>query len=287
MTRGQPLRVFYRDRSIDYRCRSESNISNSCSLTFEQEAQVRLQEFIQTVEPSGVVEEARATVERLGCKEKLSVTDTALLEVSKAIIDGRQIFSMSALLAQSLPDLPIRPAGLGFWQTVGWAAVNSMPRRIPRLGLAVATADVATFSRVDGEKFCFASAVGKKQMKPAVEVFIPGAYVERYRTCGRSDCTQDRCLAFASYQTLVPPIPERIAQNFSNIRDCFIVWEVDHWVRVDTKGNPVNRAHLDPAIVKPIHGDVWELIEVWDLTPLEHAAFGSLLTKLEQKTRLV
>jgi len=61
-------------------------------------------------------------------------------------------------------------------------------------------------------------------------------------------------------ETIVPLIPPRHRPKRSRIGNFHILWEVDQW----TPAPPV-----DPALLRHIRGDLWSVLAVWDLSPLE------------------
>lgn len=65
-------------------------------------------------------------------------------------------------------------------------------------------------------------------------------------------------------RAMVPPIPPGHRPRRYRLRRHLILFEADQWERVP-------RPPGDPALLRPIHGDLAVVEHVWDLTPLEQA----------------
>lgn len=67
--------------------------------------------------------------------------------------------------------------------------------------------------------------------------------------------------------TVVPPIPPRHRPRRRNWRlsSYHILWEVERW--------DLTPPH-DPALLRHIRGDLWAVLAVWDLTPVERLVLG-------------
>lgn len=68
-----------------------------------------------------------------------------------------------------------------------------------------------------------------------------------------------------SAHTLMPIIPPEHRPNQNRLHLFHILWEVEAW-------EPV--APRDPALLKHIGGDLWEVVAMWDLTDLERAVLS-------------
>lgn len=66
-------------------------------------------------------------------------------------------------------------------------------------------------------------------------------------------------------QTIVPITPPRFRPKRSHISNFHVLWEVEEWKLVPP---------IDPALVRHIRGDLWTVMAVWDLTPLERAVLA-------------
>ena len=67
-------------------------------------------------------------------------------------------------------------------------------------------------------------------------------------------------------QTVVPTIPPRHRPKGKRLGMFHILWEVEQW-------DPT--PPVDPALVRHIRGDLWAVIAMWDLTPLERAVLAA------------
>jgi hypothetical protein len=62
--------------------------------------------------------------------------------------------------------------------------------------------------------------------------------------------------------TIVPLIPPEHRPNRNRLPRFHILWEVEKWDPTPPR---------DPALLKWIGGDLWEVVATWDLTELERA----------------
>lgn len=69
------------------------------------------------------------------------------------------------------------------------------------------------------------------------------------------------------HRALVPIIPPRHRPARSLLRRFAILWEVEEWAKAP-------RPPGDPALLRPVAGDLWAVEAVWDLTPLERAVLA-------------
>lgn len=60
----------------------------------------------------------------------------------------------------------------------------------------------------------------------------------------------------------VPPVPPDHRPGPTQLRKFAVLWEVDEW---ETMPAPPS----DPALLRPLMGDLWTVEHVWDLTQLE------------------
>ena len=75
-----------------------------------------------------------------------------------------------------------------------------------------------------------------------------------------------RRIYFQAGETVVPTIPPRHRPKGKRIGMFHILWEVEKW-------DPT--PPVDPALVRHIRGDLWAVIAMWDLTPLERAVLAA------------
>lgn len=66
-------------------------------------------------------------------------------------------------------------------------------------------------------------------------------------------------------QTIVPITPPRFRPRRSQLNNFHVLWEVEEWRLVPP---------IDPALIRHIRGDLWSVLAVWDLTPLERAVLA-------------
>lgn len=66
-------------------------------------------------------------------------------------------------------------------------------------------------------------------------------------------------------ETVVPMIPPEHRPNRNRLHLFHVLWEVEEWTLT---------APRDPALLKHIAGDLWEVCAMWDLTDLERAVLS-------------
>lgn len=186
------------------------------------------------VEPA--VAEAKLRSYRLAFRETRRVEDRQIARGFAEIKKGRQVIALSDT---------IRAGGL-----------DELGR--PHLAVVRATAktcflrtrvDVVTYSDVHS----WAIRSGQtREIEPGtrgLSIPFPGA------TWGRSE-----------YEAIVPIIPPehrpRIGRGLAKLDGFHILWEAV-WT--------TSRAPRDPALLRHLHGDLWAVHAVWDLTDLERA----------------
>ena len=65
----------------------------------------------------------------------------------------------------------------------------------------------------------------------------------------------------------VPMVPPRVRPKTGQLKDWFILWEVDIW-----HDQPIVDPPHDPWLLKHIDGDFYSVLAGWDLSPIERAA---------------
>lgn len=66
---------------------------------------------------------------------------------------------------------------------------------------------------------------------------------------------------------LVPMVPADVRPERGQLKDRFILWEVDHWAN----SPQTVKAPVDPLLLKHLGGDLYAILASWDLTPIEQA----------------
>ena len=155
--------------------------------------------------------------------------DAALAAAYKAAAKGRPIISLRRTII----------AG-------GWHG-NGMPK------LAVARAgDTECFARWFGADMVFAdqdwNGVNQGALVNAHSVRVPVGYDGRPRNP-----------EWRAGRAMVPIVPPRHRPHWPRLRSCHVLWEAQwEWV-----------APEDPALIRRLIGDLWEVRATWDLTELE------------------
>lgn len=78
-----------------------------------------------------------------------------------------------------------------------------------------------------------------------------------------------------SVRAEVPPIPSEVVNKCQ--QGDLVVWEVDKWHKPKKTNGEIQFSTLDPVILRPISGNIMQVVAEWDLTPLEKELFGSLM----------
>ena len=68
---------------------------------------------------------------------------------------------------------------------------------------------------------------------------------------------------------MVPMVPADVRPNV-DMRDCFILWEVEKWADRSAFARP----DRDPYLLRHIAGDLYAVLAQWDLTELERAVMA-------------
>lgn len=71
---------------------------------------------------------------------------------------------------------------------------------------------------------------------------------------------------------LVPMVPADVRPDKGQLRDWYILWEVDQW----SEQSHVARVSTDPLLLKHVFSDFYAVLAAWDLTPLEESVLNSI-----------
>ena len=188
-----------------------------------------------TVDPA--IARAKVAEYRQAVKERHLEEDAAILRGYRAIAKGHKVI-----------DLPhVISLGGVFEQT-----------QLPRLAIATADMDFVHVDRDSTGRVTF-SPEGRPDSRRVKDVFRcpPGTLPATSTTAPwRSDW-------WGSMRAMIPHVPPSLRPAHS-LRNYAILFEVDEWARVP-------RPPSDPALLKHLGGDLYAVLAVWDLTPLEQA----------------
>ena len=71
---------------------------------------------------------------------------------------------------------------------------------------------------------------------------------------------------------LVPALPADVRPATGQLRQWFILWEVDKWANHSQLPEPPH----DPLLLRKIRGELYEVLAEWDLTEIERAIMSEL-----------
>lgn len=188
--------------------------------------------------------------------------EKAMFQVLTEMMDGKKFVSPTAMVNK---------------------AYKMMDGRVPGFGFAPATADVLEFradrgrvSRFDPDKDLMVSVryqVGDWQYQLDEEIYtFPRAGTRNgdYRV-GK----EHKFIA----RTQMPIIPPRV-KYAHDLEDKFIAFEVKEWqiIKDETQMeyDPPPRPHYDPLLLEHIAGDLFRVVDQWELTDLEIAILVGL-----------
>jgi hypothetical protein len=77
------------------------------------------------------------------------------------------------------------------------------------------------------------------------------------------------------WAALVPPIPIQFRPREQEIRNYFVLWEVEEW----TPFQSLARAPADPLLLQRIAHPIYTVVAQWDLSPLEQRLLESFRTR--------
>ena len=172
---------------------------------------------------------------RKAFREEHAAIDGELMRGYKAIAGGRQLIRLSTTIAAGGADAEGRP----------------------RLAIARADEPRVTFSRTNQGSVTFTPSDGwSSRVRSADRVLRLGDGTLPTRP-------NDGWIPDGRWWATMPLIPPKFRPPF-NIENYHVLWEA-----VWTRGTV--RAPHDPALLKRIGGDLFAVLAVWDLSPLEQA----------------
>lgn len=177
-------------------------------------------------------------------RAKVSEEDAAITAGYAEIAKGRRLLSLSSTLREGGEDDLHRP----------------------RLAVAPATAEVTYLTRWRNGSVAFATSDAARPEEWARDVAsagvrVRGAFPEiDYRVAYDNRLESNRWRE--SWKAMVPVVPPRFRR--SGYRSAHILFEAE-WALHQPP------APVDPALIRHLRGDLWVVLGVWDLTPLERA----------------
>lgn len=131
----------------------------------------------------------------------------------------------------------------------------------PKLGIVKADTKIAYFQKRPRGAGKFLNRKpqnwGEKKSDLAFDVLLPDNTFENWDTNLNSITIKDDIL-----QTLVPIVPAGLLPPHG-LHNYHIIWEVDKW--------NIIKAPVDPILAKRISKNMFAVLAVWDLTPIERA----------------
>ena len=170
-------------------------------------------------------------------REEANAIDGELMRGYKELAAGRQLIRLS--------------------ETIRAAGADELHR--PKLAIARADEERVTFNRNRAGAVTFSPNVGWNQMARASD-----------RVIRLGDGTLPTLpdgmwgISERDWAAIMPIIPPRLRPPH-NLSNYHVLWEAV-WTKPQTR-----RAPHDPALLKHIGGDVYAVLAVWDLTPLEQS----------------
>lgn len=205
-------------------------------------------------------EARRAFLEyRRSVRERHSDEDEAIMRAYREAAKGVALLRLSETLR--LGGLTTIAVPQSRWD--GRRSVPDGTRDVAVPRLAVARADVpfvwTAGVRQDGSmRLAYhRGSIGERETRKRID--LPAGTFERDET-RRLDSGRQRIRA------LVPPIPPALRPNH-HLRNYHILWEAE-W-EIDRTIPPE-----DPALLKHLGGDLYAVLAVWDLTPVEQAVLA-------------
>lgn len=176
-----------------------------------------------------------------GIKSRHTEEDEAIAQGYELLAAGKSLLSLSDTIRAGGQDEGLRP----------------------RLAVAPVTADVVYLERdrIGSVRFCLRDRPGVwgRDVGPAgvrVEDVLPAVTYEEARSHDLE--TWRGC----QWRAMVPIVPPRFRAR--GWRGAHVLFEAE-WAK-HTPPAPV-----DPALIRHVRGDLWVVLGVWDLTPLERA----------------
>jgi hypothetical protein len=99
-------------------------------------------------------------------------------------------------------------------------------------------------------------------------------FVEMGRRHGRRS-SNDKWDVTVEAFALVPLVPADVRPRVGQLKDLFVLWEVENWSDTEIGA----KAPVDPMLLKHIGGALYAVLAEWDLTPLERAVLEGAMTQ--------
>lgn len=197
---------------------------------------------------------ATITMDRDLAREKLRAYRRAKHQDVEA--EYKQVARAYAELAKGTPLIRLTPTiqGGGFFDDMR-----------PRLAIARADQKEVEFRWPNGSLAAFDTDfgyTGRRRLRNSI------VHIDMGREHGQLSRNGNRVWAkHITGYALVPMVPPDVRPARGQLKDRFILWEVDHWASKPRTA----RAPVDPFLLKHIGGDLYAILASWDLTPIEQA----------------
>lgn len=193
---------------------------------------------------------------RRSVRERLTAEDEQIMNGYKALSRGQQLINLREVIS----------------------AGGTHPSGLPRLAVARADTNWVYAERDQNGALTFWP---NSDWNSRVSSLAGGVY--RFPTATLPNCTQLGCdMTKPSYRHLhanqwskqlramVPNVPPAL-RPVAKLHNFTTLFEVDKWEKAP-------RPPGDPALLKHIGGELWAVLAIWDLTPLEQAVLSGRLT---------
>lgn len=183
------------------------------------------------------------------------------VRVSRAAAD-RMMMNAFRLLSEGRGILNLR-------ETISKGGVHE-ETWLPKLAVMRADQEMCWFVRGVEGSGCYseknARNVTKARLTTRLQFRMPADTFPRQSWSEIPEATRRRYRE--SFSTPVPPIPPEHRPSDAFSKYC-ILWEVDVWEPHAPPG--------DPVLLRPIGGDLYAVMAVWDLTSVERMVLGAIL----------
>jgi hypothetical protein len=188
---------------------------------------------------------------RAGASDKLAEAqreyesiDRAVMQGYKALAGGQQLLRLSGALAAG---------GVESWEGQTWDG-KAVDVEVPKLAVVRADASSVFTKGVDRDGDVIFHANQRES----------SAKVDRLRCFGAFEPDETRTQQHRTwYRAMVPTIPPPLRPPYK-LSGYHLLWEAE-WSGV---------APVDPALLKHLGGDLFVVLAVWDLSPLEQAVLA-------------